>query len=230
MYTYAYIIGDLILAPLFFLLFFKRKDLKSEMLINGVIGGIVAFATGSYFLSYYWSPITLLNIKYCIEDFLFGFFLCSESAVIFNYVFKKYYEPHSLQKIFKDHTARVILTIISVPMLFIMLEHITFLNPIYNSMLSFLIPLSFFFILNKSLIKVALFTGIFVFVYTLLFYFVFEILFPGIIGAWWNTKELTGLTLYGLPAEELIWFAIVGMYCSSTFKFSFDVKFLNISE
>ena len=111
MQRYAYLLGVLLLSPLFFVIFFRRKDLRVEMLVIGVLGGLVAITTAQYFLGKYWSPITLFNFKNSIEDFIFGFLLCSESAGIYSFIFSKHYGDIHLRNAIKANVFKILITL-----------------------------------------------------------------------------------------------------------------------
>ena len=226
MQRYAYVLGVLLLSPLFFVIFFRRKDLRVEMLVNGILGGLVAFATAQHFLGKYWSPITLFNLNNSIEDFIFGFLLCSESAGIYSFILRKHYENIHPWNAIKANIFKVLITFLVTPILFILLEQFNKLNPIYNSMISTIIPLGIITLIKRSLLKILVFTGLFIFLYTITFYLIFNILFSGIIADWWNLNNISGILLFGIPIEELIWFTLTGMFSSVLFKFVLDIKYI----
>ena len=163
MQRYIYIFGVLLLSPLFIIIFIRRKDLRVEMLINGMLGGLIAFATAQHFLKNYWSPITLFNFKNSIEDFLFGFLLCSESSSIYSFIFSKYYVNFRFRNVFKTNIVKILTTVIAIPVLFIALEQFTKLNPIYNSMISIIIPLVIITLNKRYLLNIVAFSGLFIF-------------------------------------------------------------------
>jgi len=230
MQRYAYLLGVLLLSPLFFVIFFRRKDLRVEMLVIGVLGGLVAITTAQYFLGKYWSPITLFNFKNSIEDFIFGFLLCSESAGIYSFIFSKHYGDIHLRNAIKANVFKILITILVTPTLFIILEQFTELNPIYNSIISIIIPLGIITLKKSYLIKVLIFTGLFILLYTITLYLIFNILFSGIVADWWNLNNISGILLFGTPIEELIWFTLTGMFCSVSYKFVFDIKFIETKK
>jgi len=200
-------------------MYLKRKDLRTEMVTIGAIGGLVAFTAAPYFFGKYWSPVTLFNFKNSIEDFLFGFFLCSESAGIYGFILNKRFENYHFWNVCKTNSGKVFISIILNPMLFFVLVRFTKINPIYCSMISTVIPLILITVNNKVRSNIAAFTGVFIFLYTLVFYLIFNHLFPGIISNWWNLNNISGILVFGIPIEELIWFTAVGMFCSVTYKF-----------
>jgi hypothetical protein len=219
-YRFAYIVGVGFFLPLFLLLF-NRKEYRTEMLLMGLLTGLVAFFTAPCFLGSYWHPQTLFNLKNGLEDFLFGFFLGSESTVVYPFFLKKPYQEFFIIKAIQNNY-RKILSISTISLgIFVVIQLFTHLNPIYGSMLSFVLPTLIIVILRRDLFTTALFTGLFTLLYTCVFYFYFTHLFPGIIQSWWNLERISGLYFVGIPVEELIWFSLAGSFCSVVCKFAF---------
>src|SRR3989344_3799099 len=53
----------------------------------------------------------------------------------------------------------------------------------------------------------------------------FIFLFPGIIQAWWKLENLSGVFVYGIPLEELVWAFGMGMVGGPVYEFFMGLKF-----
>ena len=73
---YAYIIGVGIAAIPWAVMFWRRSDLRREMIFAGLLGAAIG-STGSLYMPQYWNPPTIGNLlgRYgvSLEDILLGF-------------------------------------------------------------------------------------------------------------------------------------------------------------
>ena len=76
-YSYAYLIGDLLLGFFWLFLYLFRKDLRHELLITSFVFGVCGPISEIIYLRDYWKPELLFGNSIGIEDFLFGFFMVS---------------------------------------------------------------------------------------------------------------------------------------------------------
>ena len=58
-YKYAYLVGDLLLALIWSILFLIRKDLRKEILSLSILGGIAGIATEVFYLQDYFNSYSL---------------------------------------------------------------------------------------------------------------------------------------------------------------------------
>lgn len=83
MYKYAYLMGDLLLAFVWLIFYFRRKDLRYEMIMMSLLTlfwiGISFFIFAPDFLTLYWNPegLKILHLPLGIlgEDVLYAFLL-----------------------------------------------------------------------------------------------------------------------------------------------------------
>src|SRR3989338_2570037 len=87
-YQYAYLLGDLfLLMPWWIFLYFKRKDLRTEILIVSILAGIGGPLSELWFLKDYWRPELFNGWSIGLEDVLFGFFIGGISCSIYEEMF-----------------------------------------------------------------------------------------------------------------------------------------------
>jgi hypothetical protein len=90
MHPYAYLVGNLIFALAWLILFLARKDLRREMLTLSFIGSIF-FPLALIYLPDYWYPDHIGgNYLIGIEDFLFAFLIAGIGAVLYEVIFGKF--------------------------------------------------------------------------------------------------------------------------------------------
>jgi membrane protease YdiL (CAAX protease family) len=60
----------------------------------------------------------------------------------------------------------------------------------------------------------------------LIFYLLFcNVIFRGIIQNWWNIKNLSGILIFGIPIEELMWVFSWGFVAGPTYEFITGLRF-----
>ncbi|MDZ4230030.1 MAG: hypothetical protein U1C53_02735, partial [Candidatus Veblenbacteria bacterium] len=86
---YTYLVGVGIALIPWLVIFWRRADLRSQMVFAGLLGAVIG-STGSLYVPYYWNPPTLGNLlsRYgvSLEDVLLGFFIGGVAAVLYEYV------------------------------------------------------------------------------------------------------------------------------------------------
>lgn len=88
-YLYSYLIGDLTLLIVWFILFYFRKNVRKEMLIISLIIGIGGLFAETIYTIDWWQPLTITGTLIGIEDFLFGFAIGGIGSSIYEVIFKK---------------------------------------------------------------------------------------------------------------------------------------------
>jgi len=162
-------------------------------------------------------PPSILNlierIGFGVESILFGFFVAGISAVIFEVI-----ERQKTIKIKGDHKKHIFpyLFLIS---LYIFLEFIFPTKTIYNLIFSLLITSIIIMFRRSDLIKQIIVSGLFFsLVYFSLFY-IFNQLFPTYINDIYSLENFWGISVLGVPIEEIMFAFTVGACWSTFFEF-----------
>lgn len=224
-YHYAYLLGiDLLMfGPAFALFFILRTDLRKEMLIAGLVFGVVAFLSEPLFILHYWNPDYLFPLSYkglalgSLEDFLYGFLKGGVSAVIFEVLFR---EQFSRRKTRAHHWKKMIVPIYALSTALFIIPTVLFSwNPIYTSALAivvFLVPLALY---RRDLLPEAFISGLLMMALTFIGYKLVFIFFPDIIPLWWKLSNLSGIMLSGIPIEEMLESFVVGFFGGPFYEF-----------
>lgn len=230
---YAYLIGALIILPLWVFLYYWRPDLRFKMLFASFCVGILALIWSPWFWFDYWSPQYLYNLSFHfkkiggIEDFFYGFFSGGISSVIYEEIFGKKFA----KRINREH--HWILLLAPLFILFCLSFGIPIylgLNSLYAALIAFLIGCLFVLYFRKDLIIDALASGLLFSLITLLFYIIFLGLFPNIVANWWHTKNLSGIFILGIPIEELSWAFAMGMMSGPLYEFAMGLRLAKIKR
>ena len=196
---YEYLIGVLILAVIWVIGFFTRKDLRKPMIWSGVtyiiiitIGFLVLkilstfVDIGGQIVPDYWNPHTLFNLGritggYAIEDVLFMFIVAGIATFAYEFLFRKRIE---FKKDDKHHIRALIIGSIAASIFAIVFKA----NLIYPLMIFGLAGAITLWIERKDLIKHSLLGSLtFVIIYFLSF-LLFNTIFPNFINDVYNLQ------------------------------------------
>lgn len=226
MHPYAYLIGNLIFAAIWLILFWLRKDLRREMLILSFIGGIF-FPAALIYLPDYWYPehvVSINNWMLGIEDFLFAFFIGGIGAILYEVIFGK---THGLCECRKKDPKKLIPIILVAIGALLGLTLLFKLNSIYSNYLAFLIIFAYIVYFRKDLFWQAMLSGFSVGLLMFFFYQIWIWLYPGIIEHWWKLQNISGILILGTPLEEIIWGFSWGLVGGTIYEFIRGVSLAN---
>ncbi len=217
MHPYAYLIGNVVFGVVWLVLFWVRKDLRREMLILSVIGGIL-FPLALIYLPDYWYPDHIIghSLGLGIEDFLFAFSIAGIGAVLYEIVFSKTHILCECRK--RDSKGLLFIIIVSVSVL-LGLTFIFKFNSIYSSYISFLIIFGYIVYFRKDLFWQAIISGFSVGLLMLIFYQIWIKIYPGIIEHWWQLQNVSGVLIFGTPLEEIVWGFTWGLVGGTIYEF-----------
>ncbi|MEN9604382.1 MAG: hypothetical protein RJB39_67 [Candidatus Parcubacteria bacterium] len=215
MYQYAYLIGNLcILLPLWLLFYFLRKDLRKELWTMSLIFGLIGPLSEVWYLQDYWHPQLFNGWIIGIEDFLFGFFIGGIAAVIYEELFSRHLYNIRKTKLSPIVFMWMILALCAGNIFFTL-----GLNSIYVSMVTFMLFALIIIIYRKDLLMDSLMSGILMGICFFSCYLIFLTLFPQAIDAWWKLKNISGIFVWKIPIEELLWAFGMGLMAGPLYEF-----------
>jgi hypothetical protein len=224
---YTYLLGTLIFAPIWIMLFINRRDLDKKIIFISLVIGLLAILWSPFFWIDYWHPNYLIKFSFLswqlggIEDFLYGFFAGGITSAIYEEFFGKKFAKR------KNRKHRWIL--LTIPLFFIFIigfsTSIFFhFNSLYAALISFSLGSLFIFFYRKDLLKDTLLSGLVFGIITLCFYLIFINIFPGIIQRWWYLEKISGKLFLGIPLEELYWAFGMGALGGPIYEFMMGIK------
>jgi len=215
-YQYAYITCSAILAVFWVLIYIARKDLRREMLWASFCGMPLGFI--DYFLvPHYWNPDSLFGLikkfGFGPESFIFCFMMAGIAAVVYEFLYRRKTVRLPVKKHF-----RYLPFLISLAVLCLLL----FLFPdsaIYDFMAAgvagALVTVYFRPDLWRQVAASAL-------LFSLLYLFVLFLvnqLFTGVVGNFYNLKDIWGIFVLGVPLEEIVVTFFVGSFWSTSYEY-----------
>ena len=177
--------------------------------------------TEPLFVPEYWSPPSLFGLArttgFDIESLIFCFGIGGIGAVFYNLLFRRRFAPADASE---KHTPRhrlhywaLVAPFISFPILVLLPW-----NPIYPSIAAMLVGVVSAILCRPDLAHKT-WGGAFLFlVYYSVFLLGLEWTAPGYIERVWNTSALSGLSVAGLPIEELLFAAAFGAYWAGVYE------------
>lgn len=222
LYNYAYLIGSLVLLVVWARLFMARPMMRKKMFLVSSLTAPLGL-TEPFFIPRYWEPLTIFDLagryRIDLESIIFAFAVGGIAAVTYEFISgaREKRLAHRVQ-----HQARHqlhTLAVLSPIVVFAFFSLLTPLNPIYSA----IIGLTFGALatawcrpdLTDSIKKGAvIFTGL----YFVVFFATFVVLFPNYVQMYWNLKEISGVLIFGVPLEELLFAGALGAMWGSIYE------------
>lgn len=218
MYRFAYLVGDGILAIFWLALFFLRKDLrKQQLFISCLLAPFAPLTDFLWFYHDYWRPEYIISLRVGqvvlgIESPLFGFLIGGIAGVLYEAVFRK---KHLFGK---PRSAITIIMIFSALITTAILIAIG-LNSIWALSLALLFITSIALVIDRDLIKDAILSSILMTLLIIILYVIWLTIYPETVQKFWITESLSGIKLWKIPIEELMWFFAAGMSAGVLYEF-----------
>lgn len=218
MYRFAYMAYDAILAIFWLIFFFARKDLRKQQLFLSFLAAPFAPLTVLLWFYYdYWRPEYVISIKIGqvpqgIEGPLFAFLVGGISGVLYEAIFRK-------RHLFGKRRNILAFAMIPLALAITAILKIWDLNTIWATSIAFLSTATTMLLIDKDLIKDAIFSGIFMILLATFLYAIWLTIYPEAIQKFWITKSFSGIRLWKIPIEELVWFFTAGMVGGVFYEF-----------
>lgn len=223
MYRFAYLVGDGISAIFWLTLFLLRRDLRKQQLFTSCFLALLApLADFLWFYHDYWRPEYIISFKVGqvvlgIESPLTAFLIGGIAAVLYEAVFRKRHlfgKPRSLMTATMIFFALVIMaTLIKMG-----------LNSIWASSSALISTTALALLIDKDLLKDAILSGILMSLLIIIFYLVWLTIYPEAIQRFWLAEALSGIKLWKIPIEEIVWFCAAGMSVGVFYEFWLNVE------
>ncbi|MCL5970269.1 MAG: lycopene cyclase domain-containing protein [Patescibacteria group bacterium] len=236
-YKDAYIIGLSLMFILWLAFFIRRKDLRHEMIVMGILTTLQALITsiflfnnypGNYSQPDYSGTLGLIPLfkKTAIhakisEDIIFWFLINGIAAVIYEEITGK----HHLRKARKGNLKILVIFPIIYFISYFFIHSMGFINIIYAEYVAYFIFVLIIWKYRKDLMPHTIFGGLFLgTIFFSFYYFIFVRLFPGIIHSWWVLNKTSGIFLLGIPLEEVLWAFFIGLWVGPAYEFLMGLK------
>lgn len=218
---YRYLISSLILLLVWYILFLYRKDLRKDMLFASLIAlpfGLTEF----FFVPNYWHPKTLFASTLDIESFIFLFAIGGIASVMYEVILNKHLkkERESRSKRLSHFLVFVTLTLTAFILLNMIIPGAFRDKLIYTWTLAGFIGGIAIIIVRKDLLhEVILGSVLFMLLYFFSLLIFNSLIFPGWISDEWNLANLSGIFIFNIPIEELLFALSFGVLWAPIYEF-----------
>jgi len=203
---------------------------KKKMLIVSAWTSLAGLSE-PLFVPDYWNPPSLFGLAektgFDIESVIFAFAIGGLAVILYDRIFGaksvKMRRSEMSRRRHHYHTA----ALLTAPVVFIALYLATDLNPIYVTVFALLSGGVATWFCRPDLKTKMLFSAV---IFTLIYasYFLSLVfVFPDYVPRIWNTRNLMGIALLGIPLEELLFAATFGFYWSTVYE---HVKWIKFTE
>lgn len=221
MYQYGYFFGSLIVGIPWLYVFLRRRDLRLEMLFGGII--TVPFGMTEYFfVPEYWNPPSLFDlihrIGFGVESVLFSMFVGGLAAVLYEYL-----SSRKLSRV--GRTPHVhLFAYLACAAVYGTLEVITPATSIFNLTFSLLLPAFLIALERRDLVRQMLASAAYFGALYFVLFFVFLQIFRGYVDTFYNLRNLLGISLAGVPLEEILFAVAVGAGWATMYEYAFGYR------
>lgn len=225
-----WLVFTLIFLLVWIIVFIFVKKSRKKMLWTSILTAPFGL-TEPLFVPEYWSPPSLFNLAaktgFDIESIIWSFAIGGIAAVLFELIFKIRPTKMSNKDIHKSKHKWHFFTLISPIPLFLILFFTTSINPIYTASISMFIGAIGSFYCRPDLKKKIFIGGLLFFIFYFMAFFLFNSIYPGIVERIWNLNAISGILIFGVPLEELMFAITFGMLWSSYYE---HIKWYKLSN
>jgi len=223
MNEYIWLIWSLILIGIWLIIYASlgSKDKRNEMLIVSLFTSLLGL-TEPLFVPAYWSPPSLFNLAlrtgFDIESLIFSFGIGGIAVIIYERI---YQNRHTAVSAKEHHSSRHrfhIWALLSTPIIFVILLVATNLNSMHSAIIAMIMGGLATWYCRPDL-KKKMFTSAFIFLILYFLYFLTLIaISSGYVERVWNLGAISGILIFGIPLEELLFALSFGFIWSSIYE------------
>lgn len=220
---YAWLIWSLILISIWLIIYFAldTKDKKREMLVVSFWTSLLGF-TEPLFVPEYWFPPSLFNLAlttgFDIESLIFSFGIGGIAVVLYERIFRT---KHQIMTQTEQHRPRHryhLWAIASAPIIFAILLATTNLNPLHSAIIAMILGGLAAWYCRPDLKKKMLVSAVIFLTLYFIYFLTLIAMYPGYVERVWNLKAISGILIFGVPLEELLFALSFGFLWSSIYE------------
>lgn len=225
----AWLTFSLALLGAWLLVFTFRPRVRKEMFWVSLF--TMPFGlTEPLFIPRYWNPPSLFNLAatthFDVESLIFCFASGGIASVMYEAVFHVQHQKLTGQKLASERRLLHKLAIIAPVPIFIVLDFSTSMNPIYSLSIAMFTAAIITLVFRPDLAKKVSISGLMFVSLYIVFFLCLTLVSPQFIDAW-NLSALTGIMIFNVPVEELIFAFTFGMLWSSFYEHILGYRLLS---
>lgn len=215
-YAYGYLLGALFVAIICVIFLLLRPDLRREMVYVGLLASV-----GGIFLEYFlwtrdwWHPPTMTGTRIGLEDVIYALSTGGIMASIVPLTFRRPITPGAVRPPVISAVLPYACATLIAPALVALTGLHSFLATTIGTTCGLILMLT----RRRDLVPLALWSGLLSTLASLPVYWAMELLLPGVVEAIWDIKRLSGLTLTGIPLEDIAWYFYSAAFFGAYYKY-----------
>jgi hypothetical protein len=177
----------------------------------------------------YWHPDLILTIHignwtFGLEDYFFAFAFGGICTEIFELLMRRIWQAEDIRFDLKGFIKLLCIVLCSL-ILMGTLSWLFHFNSLSAISISFILIAWSIFYRRSAFLFPGLVTALLMMSFIWLFYWgLFLRLYPDVIGRWWLSNALSGITLSKVPIEELIWAGSAGLFIGPAVRYSLSTS------
>lgn len=220
---YAWFFWSLLLLGIWGVIFLllRNKEGKRKMFVVSAWTSLLGL-TEPIFVPAYWNPPSLFDLAYRthfdLESFIFSFAIGGIVVALYDWIFKVRYGAMPYHDRRGPRHRYHLFALLSAPVLFFTLLIFAPISPIYSAFIAMMVG-GFATWYCRPDLKKKMITSAFLFLGLYFLYFLTLIAaYPGYVERVWNLAVISGILIFGVPLEELMFAFGLGFFWSSVYE------------
>lgn len=220
---FAWLLWSLFLIVIWVIIYalLKSKESRKEMLVVSLWTALLGI-TEPFFVPEYWNPPSLFDLAhrtgFDIESFIFSFGIGGIAVAVYERIFRASHEQIEFHERYSSRHRYHLFSIFSTPIIFFFFLFTASLNPIYSAIIAMVVG-GFFSLYCRPDLKNKMFSSAFIFLGIYFVYFLTLIaLYPGYVERVWDLSVISGILIFSIPLEELLFAISFGFLWSSVYE------------
>ena len=220
---YAWFFWSLLLLGIWGVIFLllRNKEGKRKMFVVSAWTSLLGL-TEPIFVPAYWNPPSLFDLAYRthfdLESFIFSFAIGGIVVALYDWIFKVRYGAMPYHDRRGPQHRYHLFALLSAPVLFFTLLIFAPISPIYSAFIAMMVG-GFATWYCRPDLKKKMITSAFLFLGLYFLYFLTLIAaYPGYVERVWNLAVISGILIFGVPLEELMFAFGLGFFWSSVYE------------
>jgi hypothetical protein len=176
----------------------------------------------------YWRPDLILKINFGewtfgLEDYLFAFAFGGICTGIFELLMKRLWKAKDIRFGLRDLVKLACVVMLSLTLMGVLFQ-LFYFNSLYAISISFLLLSGFIIYRRPKFFLPSLITAFVMMGFMWLFYWGFFLrLYPDVLGKYWLSSALSGITIANVPIDEVIWAGLAALFVGPAARYSLTI-------
>jgi hypothetical protein len=222
---FTYLLGAFYFGVIWMVLFGLFPKTKKVIFWSSLACGPAGPISEYWHRADYWRPDLILAIHigkwtFGLEDYFFAFAFGGICTGIFELLMRKIWQAEDKRFNLKGFIKLLGIVLFSL-MLMGVLSWLFHFNSLSALSISFILIAGVIFYRRSTFLFPGIVTSLLMMCFMWLFYWGFFLrIYPDVIGRWWLSNALSGITLAKVPIEELTWAGSAGLFIGPAVRYS----------